>query len=236
MPAAKVKTILERLFRKGSNNPKKLLSLNTAGFYAFIINNVRLLKEEFRTVTADMSVQIGIIQPKTSVFTIPEQDFYKYDPHVKEETVFLNNAYRDYTSGFATSMVRSVCEQLFEHYCETQDDIEWVYKNGDSGQQYFSIVYVDGLLHQWLFFADYIVMKKDGTVWIIETKGGEWKGRDNNIDPQIVNKFNAFKEYALQKGIQWGFVRNKDNRLYLNNTRFTSDMADEHWVSLEKVF
>lgn len=32
------------------------------------------------------------------------------------------------------------------------------------------IVYIDGLQRQWLFYVDYSVMKKDGTVWVIETK------------------------------------------------------------------
>lgn len=77
---------------------------------------------------------------------------------------------------------------LFEQFCESRDDIEWVYKTGDTGQQYFSIVYRDGLQNQWLFYADYIIMKKDGTVWVIETKGGETKGKDKNIDIQIENK------------------------------------------------
>ena len=67
---------------------------------------------------------------------------------------------------------------LFEKHCEKREDIDWVYKNGDSGQQYFSIVYIDAMQHQWLFYADYIVKKKDGTVWIIETKGGESRGKD----------------------------------------------------------
>ena len=80
---------------------------------------------------------------------------------------------------------------LFVQYCETRDDIEWVYKNGDKGQQYFSIVYVDGIQHQWLFYVDYIVMKKDRTVWVIETKGGESRciltyfAHDNSNPPEI---------------------------------------------------
>ena len=77
---------------------------------------------------------------------------------------------------------------------------------------------------------------KDGTVWVIETKGGEFKGKNKNIDRQIENKFNAFKDYAKVKGIQWGFVRDKDNRLYINNTEFAKSMNDEHWVGLEDVF
>ena len=125
---------------------------------------------------------------------------------------------------------------LFEQHCEGRDDIEWVYKNGDTGQQYFSIVYVDGIQKQWLFYADYIVMKRDGTIWIIETKGGETKGKNKNIDDQIENKFNAFKAYASGKELRWGFVRDKDNQLYINNTEFVIDMADEHWVPLAEKF
>ena len=237
MTTAKVKTILERLFRKGGSKYKKLLSLETKEFYAFVINNEHLLKEEFREVTANMNQQINLVlSPKKSTFRIPEQDFYKYDPGVKDETDYLNNAYHEYTSGYATSLVRSTSEMLFEQYCETRDDIEWVYKNGDTGQQYFSIVYMDGLQNQWLFYADYIVMKKDGTVWIIETKGGEARGKDKNIDRQIENKFNAFKYYAKEHALHWGFVRDKDNRLYINNTAFAHDMSDEHWIALEEEF
>lgn len=234
MPTGKVKTILERLFRKGGNPTRKLLALDTAEFYAFIINNEHLLKEEFRTVTAGMAVQMSIgIKPKTSVFHIPEQDFFRYDPGVKSEVEYLNNAYQEYTSGFATSLIRSNSEQLFEQYCESLGDIEWVYKNGDTGQQYFSIVYLDGVQHQWLFYADYIVMMKDGTVWVIETKGGESHGHDKNIDRQIENKFNAFKEYAAKHSLHWGFVRDIDNALYINNTEFVRDMHDDRWKPLK---
>lgn len=237
MTTAKVKVILERLFRKGGNNKQKLITLPTADFYAFVVNNAHLLKEEFRAVTAKMAVQQSLLlAPKTAAFKIPEQDFFKYDPGVKNEAEYLTNAYREYTSGYATSLVRSTSEMLFEKYCETRDDIEWVYKNGDTGQQYFSIVYVDGLQHQWLFYADYIIKKKNGTIWIIETKGGEARGQDKNIDRQIGNKFNAFKQYAQDKKINWGFVRDKDGELYINNTVFAEDMADENWVPLSEKF
>lgn len=88
------------------------------------------------------------------------------------------NAYQGYTNEFITSDTRkSTPERLFEQYCEGVDAIDWVYKNGDAGQQYFSIVYQDGFsLKQWLFYPDYIVKMKDGIVWIIETKGGMQAG------------------------------------------------------------
>ena len=96
-----------------------------------------------------------------------------------------------------------------------------------------NIVYRDGLQNQWLFYADYIIMKKDGTVWVIETKG---KDKDKNIDIQIENKFNAFKNYAEEHSLHWGFVRDKDNQLYINNTEFAHDMSDDHWVPLSQEF
>lgn len=233
----KVKTILERLFRKKLVTVKNLVVLDTKEFYAFVINNARKLRQDFKEATAHSTEQTELVfKPKTVPFSIPEQDFYKYDPTVKNEVEYLSNAYEEYTSGFATSVVRSTSEMLFEKHCEKRDDIDWVYKNGDSGQQYFSIVYIDAMQHQWLFYADYIVKKKDGTIWIIETKGGESKGKDKNIDIQIENKFNAFKLYAAEHNLRWGFVRDKDNDLYINNTEFAEDMADEHWVPLEKVF
>ncbi len=118
MQTAKVKTILERLFRKGGSQKKKLLSLDTAEFYAFVINNVHLIKEEFRAVTSNLSTQISMLTPKSVPFHIPEQDFFKYDPGVKNEIEYLSNAYQEYTSGYATRLVRSTSEMLFEQYCE----------------------------------------------------------------------------------------------------------------------
>jgi len=237
LSTAKTKLILERLFRKSINQNKKLCNFNTGEFYAFVINNEKKLKEDFNEVTATMAKQAGLkIFVKTATFHIPEQDFLKYDSSVKCEVDILSNAYKDYTSGFITSQIRSKSEQLFEQYCETRKDIDWVYKNGDTGQKYFSIVYVDGVHNQWLFYADYIIKKKDGTIWIIETKGGESKGKSKNIDKQIANKFYAFKNYASQKNIQWGFVRDLDNKLYINNTEFVLEMSDKNWKPLEEIF
>lgn len=232
----KVKTVLERLFRKGGSEKFKLLMLDTAEFYAFVINNVGLLKKEFVEVTAQMALQESLVNPKTSLFRLPEAEYYRYDGDVKREVAYHANAYEGYTSGCATSRVRSICEQLFEKYCESMPDLDWVYKNGDSGRQYFSIVYLDYLQKQWLFYPDYIAMKKDGTVWIIETKGGENQGQNKNIDLQIENKFHAFARYAQDKNIRWGFVRDLDQELYINYTEFAIDMADSHWVPIKEVF
>lgn len=237
MQTYKIKAILERLFSNKIRSTKKLLNLGKEDFYAFVINNIPQIKEDFRNVTALMSEQSSlIVSPKKSNFYIPHQDFFKYDPTVKNEVEYLSNAFEKYSSGYVTSQVRSNSEQLFERYCENNPKVDWVYKNGDSGQQYLSIVYVDNLQQkQWLFYPDYIVKMEDGSIWILETKGGEYRGQSKNIDKQIANKFEAFKRYADDVDINWGFVRDLDNQLYINNSNFVESMQDESWVLLDEV-
>lgn len=236
IPAQRVKNILQRLFRKGKRNSWKLLSLDTSDFYAFIINNIHLLKEEFREIMAAQVRQLSFISnAKTVDFKIPDTELYKYT-EVKQVKPMTKNVYEGYTNEFLPSEARkSTSERLFERFCERADNVEWVYKNGDSGQQYLSIVYVNGIRKQWLFYPDYIVKTKDGNVWIIETKGGMQAGYTKNIDRQVENKFNAFKTYAERYRLHWGFVRDIDEELYINNTVYTEDMSGDNWVPLENI-
>lgn len=62
------------------------------------------------------------------------------------------------------------------------------------------------------------------------------KGKLENIDEQIENKFYAFKDYAYRRKINWGFVRDKDTRLYINNTNYTKEMNNENCKRLEDLF
>lgn len=234
MQSQKVKNILRRMFSKGKKRKYKLIELENSDFYAFVINNVKQLKMDFKNVTAQMGGKqmTLVLHPKTSEFHIPEMEIYKYS-EVKNRQLLRMNAYKEYTNEFITDKTRSHPERLFERYCEKNDSVEWVYKNGDTGQQYLSIVYTDAFLKQWLFYPDYIIHLKDGTDWIIETKGGEASGHSKNIDLQIGNKFNAFKEYAEKYNMHWGFVRDIDDELYINNTEFVDDMSDDRWRPLE---
>lgn len=237
MQSQKVKNILRRMFSKGKRTKYKFVALENADFYAFIINNVLRLKMDFKEVTSGLGrVQMSLkLEPKTTTFTIPEMEIYKYS-EVKKRTVFRLNAYKEYTNEFIVGKLRSEPERLFERYCERNENVQWFYKNGDAGQQYLSVVYVDGVGKQWLFYPDYVVHMKDGTDWIIETKGGEVAGHSKNIDTQVVNKFNAFKNYAEKYHLKWGFVRDESEDLFINNTEYVEDMADEHWVDISEAF
>ena len=41
---------------------------------------------------------------------------------------------------------------------------------------------------------------------------------------------------SMQKNnMHWGFVRDIDDELYINNTEFVDDMSDERWRPLEEM-
>ena len=237
MASQEVDEMLKRLLHEHKKSEYKIIELTNKEYYAFLINNKELLKGLFKKIVSSIPYkeESYVPNPKISTFRIPDEDFFRYDVGVKDDTDYISSAYKNYTSGFVTSNVKSTPEILFESYCEDNDNIDWVYKNGDNGQQYLSVVYTDGVDYQKLFYPDYIIKTKDDNVWIIETKGGEYKGKDKNIDIQIENKFNAFKRYAEEEKLNWGFVRDKDDKLYINNKEFNKDLNDPNWIPLEEL-
>lgn len=238
MQAQKVKTILERLFRDSVGSKYKIIKLGIKEFYAFVINNADLLKQVFREATTE-SIRAGNLNlnPKESEFRIPLQELYHMDPFDQDVKEIVSNAYSKYSTAMIVEGLRSNPERLFEMYCESSERVNWVYKNGNKGQQYFSIVYLDALSRQLLFYPDYILMTTDGKIWIIETKGGQSEsGESRNIDDQVTNKFEAFKEYAEKHNLNWGFVRDRNLQLKINNTFYIDDMRNPNWISIESCF
>ena len=233
----KTKIILEKLFRNNNRYKNKLFALDTESFYAFVINNKDKIKEDLREAMSSATIQERfVIEAKASEFKFPENDILKYSKE-RDVEVLVKNNYRDYTDDCLVEGIRSKSERLFERYCQNNDNIKWYYKNGDSGQNYFSIVYLDGFKNQHLFYADYILETTDNEIWVIETKGGEYSdGTSKNIDLNVKNKFLAFKSYAEKYGVNWGFVRDRSEKLYFNNTEYSDDMFDENWRRLKDIF
>ncbi len=68
--------------------------------------------------------------------------------------------------------IASNTEREFTKTIDRSDRIVWWYKNGQSEIKYFAIPYVDEFGLEWSFYADFIIMFKDGTVGIFDTKSG----------------------------------------------------------------
>lgn len=67
-----------------------------------------------------------------------------------------------------------ITEEEFAKYLEQSDGIDWWFKNGDSGKDWLAIRYYNEVTKQdALFYPDWVFRKKDGTIGIFDTKGGQ---------------------------------------------------------------
>ena len=233
----RTRLMLERMFFRGKLFTKKFVDLSLIEFYAFVINNEDILKHDFQEAVSQKSRQMKMKFDELKIldWKAPEMDYIKYDPKMKDTTIYEKSIYMNYPN----STIKSKSERMFEFFCEHNENIKWFYKNGESSSDYFSIVYVDAVNHKWHFYPDFIVCDKDNKIWIIETKGGEnADGESKNIDIKVENKFEALKEYANKYNVNWGFVRDydKNESLYLCNTEYTEDMENKNWILLNKLF
>lgn len=233
----RTRLMLERMFFRGKLFTKKFVDLSLIEFYAFVINNEDILKHDFQEAVSQKSRQMKMKLDELKIldWKAPEMDYIKYDPKMKDTTIYEKSIYMNYPN----STIKSKSERMFEFFCEHNENIKWFYKNGESSSDYFSIVYVDAVNHKWHFYPDFIICDKDNKIWIIETKGGEnADGESKNIDIKVENKFEALKEYANKYNVNWGFVRDydKNESLYLCNTEYTEDMENENWILLNKIF
>jgi len=233
----RTRIMLERMFLIGRIFNRKFVDLTIPEFYAFVINNEEILKHDFQEAVSQKARQqkLKFEDIKESDWKAPEMDYIKYDSKMKDPVIYKKSIYIDYPS----NTIKSNSERMFEKYCENSDNIKWFYKNGESADIYFSLVYIDKVNKKWHFYPDFIVCDKNNELWIIETKGGEnASGISKNIDIKVENKFEALKEYSKNYGVRWAFVRDydKNNELYYNNTEYTDEMENDSWNKLDGMF
>ncbi|MDR0300099.1 MAG: DEAD/DEAH box helicase family protein [Streptococcaceae bacterium] len=240
LPVSKVEAMLKRFFLwRGYPLATSILKLDANEWTAFILNNWREIREEFRKIDIAQAIQgsLDLEDIQQNDFTIPLTERYTYNPRLVNPKNVETNTYLGYTT--ASIAVRpSLVERLMERWLEEySDSVDFVYKNGDKGPQYFSLIYTTngGISH---FYPDFIVKMKNGEIYIIETKGGEdVKGRDKNIDDYAPAKYEALKKYGLKYNVKWAFVRDMNEELYyLNDGEWISEMLAGSWKSIKELF
>jgi type III restriction enzyme len=203
--------------------------------YAFVINNAKRLRDD---VIEAMSEELNLIKDGGKVsekeFHFPHEWFCAYDTNARNKESSGKNVYAGYPLAAATTKMRSKGEVKFEKWCEKNGCVEWYYRNGDKGDEYFSIVYSDNSGRQRLFYPDYI-MKRNGKIWIVEVKGG-WTagGKSENIDEYAEKKALALRRYCGKHGVQGGFIcyDESEDELLLNEEGYSEDLTDKSWKPL----
>ena len=229
-------TIIRKLFDKNFKYSRKILALEPREVYAFVINNADRLRHLVREAMAYelAQLQLEFQQKSYYEFRIPQACLFTYNGDAKTQLVMKKNVYQNYLSSAAP---RSMPEVKFEKYCERSDSVEWWYKNGDKGNEYFSIVYTDNSNRQKLFYPDYII-SVNGELWIIETKGGfDRSGNSQDIDLYTPKKFGVLKAYIDEHGLKGGIVRNDatTDELCICMDHYSDDISSDDWAILSDV-
>ncbi len=229
-------TIIRKLFDKKFNYSRKILALEPRDVYAFVLNNADRLKhfmcDAMSSELAQLKLEVKSISENE--FRIPQSLLFTYNSELKTQIEYKKNVYQGYLSSAAP---RSMPEMKFEKFCEHSDNVDWWYKNGDKGNEFFSIVYMDNSNKQKLFYPDYIV-SVSGEIWIIETKGGfDRSGNSQDIDIYTPKKFEALKNYLTMHELKGGIVRNDDStdELCICISKYSDDIQSSDWVVLSDI-
>lgn len=233
---SRINTVIRKLFLKDLRSDYKVLGLEIRELYSFVINNKdRLIAEIREAMFSSMlqeSLKMNSITEKPISF--PLEYLFTYDGTAKVQTELTKNVYKGY---LVSAEKRSASEKLFEKFCESNSKIDWFYKNGDKGAEYFSIVYEDNLGKQKSFYPDYILSVR-GEIWIIETKGGFTRlGESEDIDKYTGKKFEILKRYLNKYGLNGGIVRQDKQsfELCICTDSYSEDIKSDAWKVLSDV-
>lgn len=229
-------TIIRKLFDRNFTYSRKILAMEPREVYAFVINNADLLRHTVREAMAAelRQLTLDISQVSKVPFHIPQSCLFTYDGTAKTQLEMKKNVYQGYLS---SAEVRSSSERKFEKFCEKCDTVNWVYKNGDKGNEYLSIVYADNSDKQKNFYPDYIIGVND-EVWIVETKGGfDRSGNSQDIDIFTPKKFAVLKDYLDRYRLKGGIVRydEKSEELCICMDNYSEDINSDSWVVLSDI-
>ena len=118
----------------------------------------------------------------------------EYDAETNEKVAAVIHAMEP----FVRAKGASTPERDFEAYLEeNRDHLAWWYKNGDSGREHFAVPYRDWSGEKALFYVDFVIKAKSGTVYLFDTKT---KGSD--VDAPA--KHNALVDFMAVEGAKRG--------------------------------
>lgn len=191
--------------------------LTNEDFFAYIVKQVL---EKFK------SIQIAHIEKKQTKkiydFSIPENEIYS--------GINIKNSYKKYALNPCYIKEDSKIETEFiEKYLETNNEVDYWYKNWVRKEIYFWILYN----YEWkqsVFYPDFIVKYKNWKIWIFDTK--DWNtawSMETKMKSEALQKYCKWKE-----NIFWWIVIIEKWLFYLNQNS-TYNFINNNLAGWEKM-
>ena len=215
---------------------KLLKDMKLREYNAFLVNNRDRLVEVFSKISQEQIADLEETDILKKEWWIPNVQYYKQHKKIDSTQIMEKNVFVDYGNNILINPNRTYTEIAFEQWCENYSSIKCIYKNGDKGEDYFSIVYRKAFRRN-NFYPDYIIQLKNDDIWIIEAKGGLTSdGESNNVDSYAKNKFYALKEYGEKRPkVKWGFIRAVGTQIYMSNTEWDENVLNKNiWKPIEE--
>jgi len=171
-------------------------------------------------------------EKETSIFKIEERyDFTDDYEEVPQKLCVLDKL-------FVLKNYKGIKNELnFVKYIDGKNKhIDWWFKNGDYGQEYFAIKYFNTAeKKERLFYPDWIIRFKDGRIGIFDTKQGITTNTEGRAEA-LANKLKG-----LSKGYVGGIVVFENGIWYYNNsTKYQYIKGkvgeDKNWKPFESLF
>lgn len=129
-------------------------------------------------------------------------------------------------------------EKQFIKFLENDSKVEWWFKNHDSGDDYFSIPYLDDIQNYHQFFVDFIIKSKKG-IFLLDTKARQ---TINTASYKVegLNKYidHLNKEKIKSQKLFGGIVTSIDNGeawLFSNKPELMSENKVSSWTQINEV-
>ena len=178
-----------------------LLEVPREEYYRIIVKDLLQPNSTLRPIIGDALEKYRPVREK-EVKKKAERSRRTETLEIPRETIFYNDLYeemdvtRSAMHPFYIEKKPYENEIKFIEFLDSNNNIEWWYKNGDSGSEYFSIPYYQETENrERLFYPDWIVKTKN-KVWIIDTKAGITSAEQS---PETQFKEKALKDWLKDK-------------------------------------
>jgi type III restriction enzyme len=129
---------------------------------------------------------------------------------------------------------RSQPEKEFELMIKDSENIKWWFKNGTNKESYLAVPYIDKDGFERAFYPDFIILKKNGSIGIFDTKSGiTADSEDTALKSNSLQKYiSDNKTMKLFGGI---LVPERTGMKMFTGKKYNPDRRSKNWKELNEI-